>query len=46
MMFVRYGTTWRVDDFGALWFEIDGPECWGEQREDGRRWLRWMGIDL
>lgn len=46
--------TWRnqltglVDEYGALWFEIDeGPDyCTGLKTMHGRQWLRWCGIDF
>jgi hypothetical protein len=43
MHFTRYGTHWKVDQFGALWFSIEGTP---EERILGTSWLRWYGIDL
>lgn len=43
MIFTRYGTRWKVDEFGALWFDIEGTR---EARILGANWLRWSGIDL
>lgn len=48
MMFTKHGMVFRVDEFGALWFEIepDDPELYGERSHAGARWLRWIGIDV
>ena len=41
MTFMRYGTTYKVDEFGALWFEADP-----DYRHLTGDWVRWCGIDL
>jgi DNA (cytosine-5)-methyltransferase 1 len=43
MHFTRYGTHWKVDEFGALWFELDDLNM---ERVIGAKWLRWYGIDI
>lgn len=43
MMFTKHGQDWKVDQFGALWFCIEGTP---EARLLGKTWLRWCAIDV
>lgn len=49
MIFTRYGTRWRIDEFGALWWDADEqPAILRAYCHDaaGSSWFRWCGIDV